>query len=123
MSGDLAQKHFADGLTEDIITGLSRQQWFSVARNSSFAFKGEAIDVHKVASELGVRYVLEGSVRKAANRVRIALRLCHEEPPLDQLDRVVLSEETDLNQPVILMQGPAARLDPCGAHGDPPLSP
>jgi TolB-like protein len=75
MSGDLAQKYFADGLTEDIITGLSRQQWFSVARNSNFAFKGEAIDVRKVASELGVRYVLEGSVRKAADRVRVTAQL------------------------------------------------
>jgi TolB-like protein len=75
MSGDLAQKHFADGLTEDIITGLSRQQWFSVVRNSSFVFKGEAIDVRKVASELGVRYVLEGSVRKAADRVRVTAQL------------------------------------------------
>ena len=72
MSGDPEQEYFADGLTEDIITGLSRQRWFFViARNSSFAFKGETVDVRKVASELGVRYVLEGSVRKAASRVRV----------------------------------------------------
>jgi len=76
MSGDPEQEYFADGLTEDIITGLSQQRWFFViARNSSFAYKGEAIDVRKVASQLGVRYVLEGSVRKAADRVRVTGQL------------------------------------------------
>jgi TolB-like protein/cytochrome c-type biogenesis protein CcmH/NrfG len=76
MSGDPEQDYFADGLTEDIITGLSRQRWFFViARNSTFAYKGEAIDVRKVASQLGVRYVLEGSVRKAAGRVRVTGQL------------------------------------------------
>jgi TolB-like protein/DNA-binding winged helix-turn-helix (wHTH) protein/cytochrome c-type biogenesis protein CcmH/NrfG len=76
MSGDPEQEYFADGLTEDIITGLSRQQWFFViARNSSFTFKGEAVDVRKVASQLGVRYVLEGSVRRAADRVRVTGQL------------------------------------------------
>jgi TolB-like protein len=76
MSGDPEQEYFADGLTEDIITGLSRQRWFFViARNSSFTFKGEAVDVRKVASQLGVRYVLEGSVRKAARRVRVTGQL------------------------------------------------
>src|SRR5262249_9319849 len=76
MSGDPEQDYFADGLTEDIITGLSHQRWFFViARNSSFTFKGEAIDVRKVASELGVRYVLEGSVRKVASRVRVNAQL------------------------------------------------
>ena len=76
MSSDAAQDCFVNGLTEDIITGLSRQQWFSViARCSSFAFKGQVIDIRKVACELGVRYVLEGSVRKAAGRVRITAQL------------------------------------------------
>ena len=76
MSGDPEQDFLADGLSEDIITGLSRQRWFSViARNSSFAFKGEAADPRKVARELGVRYVLEGSVRKAADRVRVTAQL------------------------------------------------
>jgi TolB-like protein len=76
MSGDPDQEYFADGLTEDIITGLSHQRWFFViARNSSFTFKGEAIDVRKVASVLGIRYVLEGSVRKAAGRVRVTAQL------------------------------------------------
>src|SRR5215475_2567101 len=75
-SGDSIQEYFADGLTEDIITGLSRQRWFFViARNSSFAFKDELVDVRKVASELGVRYVLEGSVRKASGRVRVTAQL------------------------------------------------
>src|SRR5262249_37691607 len=76
MSGDPAQDCLADGLTEDIITGISRQRWFSVvARNTSFAFRGEAMDVRKVARELGVRYVLEGSLRKAAGRVRVSAQL------------------------------------------------
>ena len=76
MSDDPEQEYFADGLSEDIITGLSRQRWFFViARNSSFTFKAEAIDVRKVARELGVHYVLEGSVRKAAGRVRVSVQL------------------------------------------------
>jgi TolB-like protein len=76
MSRDPDQEYFADGLTEDIITGLSRQRWFFViARNSSFTYKGQAVDVRDVAAQLGVRYVLEGSVRKAANRVRVTGQL------------------------------------------------
>ena len=76
MSGDPEQDYFADGLTEDIITSLSRQQWFFViARNSTFCFKGQAVDIRKVANELGVRYVLEGSVRKAGGRVRVTGQL------------------------------------------------
>lgn len=76
MSGDPQQEYFADGLTEDIITGLSRERWFFViARNSTFAYKGEAVDVRKVASQLGVKYVLEGSVRRAGDRVRVTGQL------------------------------------------------
>ncbi len=76
ISGDPRQEDLADGLTGDIITGLSRQRWFSVvARSASLAFKGEAIDIRKVAAELGVRYVLAGSVRTAANRVRVTGQL------------------------------------------------
>ncbi len=76
MSGDPEQAYFADGISEDIITGLSRLRWFFViARNSSFAYKGQSIDVKRVARELGVRYVLEGSVRKAGQRVRITAQL------------------------------------------------
>jgi TolB-like protein len=76
MSGDPEQEYFADGLTEDIITGLSRQPWFFViARNSSFSYKGQAVDVREVGTQLGVQYVLEGSVRKANSRVRVTGQL------------------------------------------------
>jgi len=76
MSGDPEQDYFADGMVEDIITALSRfKALFVIARNSSFTFKGRAVDVKQVGRELGVRYVLEGSVRKAANRVRITGQL------------------------------------------------
>ena len=76
MSGDPEQEYFADGMVEEIITALSRIRWlFVIARNSSFTYKGQAIDVKQVGRELGVRYVLEGSVRKAGARVRIAAQL------------------------------------------------
>jgi len=76
MSGDPEQDYFADGMVEDIITALSRTRWlFVIARNSSFTYKGRAVDVKQVGRELGVRYVLEGSVRKAVNRVRITGQL------------------------------------------------
>jgi adenylate cyclase len=76
MSGDPEQEYFADGMVDDIITGLSRIKWlFVIARNSSFTYKGRAVDVKQVGRELGVRYVLEGSVRKAADRVRITGQL------------------------------------------------
>jgi TolB-like protein len=76
MSGDPEQEYFADGISEDIITGLSKLRWFFViARNSSFIYKGKALDVKRAARELGVRYVLEGSVRKGGNRVRITAQL------------------------------------------------
>jgi TolB-like protein len=76
MSGDPEQDYFADGIVEDIITALSRfKALFVIARNSSFTYKGRAVDVKQVGRELGVRYVLEGSVRKAANRVRITGQL------------------------------------------------
>jgi len=76
LSGDPEQEYFADGLAEDIITGLSRFHWFFViARNSSFTYKGSAVDVKQVARDLGVQYVLEGSVRKAGDRVRVSAQL------------------------------------------------
>jgi TolB-like protein/class 3 adenylate cyclase len=76
MSADPEQEYFADGIVEDIITALSRVRWlFVIARNSSFTYKGRAVDVKQVGRELGVRYVLEGSVRKATNRVRITGQL------------------------------------------------
>src|SRR5258708_2244912 len=72
MSGDAEQDYFADGMVEDIITGLARIKWlFVIARNSSFAYKGKSVDVKQAGRELGVRYVLEGSVRKASSRVRV----------------------------------------------------
>jgi TolB-like protein len=76
LSTDPEQEYFADGIAEDLITALSRYRWFFViARNSSFAYKGQAVDVKRVAEELGVQYVVEGSVRRAGSRVRIAAQL------------------------------------------------
>ena len=76
MSGDPEQEYFADGMVEDIITALSRSPWlFIIARNTTFTYKGENVDVKRVAQELGVRYVLEGSVRKAGNRIRVTAQL------------------------------------------------
>ena len=76
MSGDPEQEYFADGITEDIITALSKLRgFFVIARNSTFAYKGKAPDVRQVARELGVRYVLEGSVRKAGERLRVTGQL------------------------------------------------
>src|SRR3954454_15153606 len=80
ISGDPEQEYFADGMVEDIITALSRIRWlFVIARNSSFTYKGQAVDVKRVGRELGVRYVLEGSVRKGGNRVRITAQLIEAE--------------------------------------------
>jgi adenylate cyclase len=76
MSGDPEQEYFADGMTEEIITALSRLRWlFVIARNSTFTYKGRAVDVKQAGRELGVRYVVEGSVRKAGTRVRITGQL------------------------------------------------
>jgi TolB-like protein len=80
MSGDPEQEYFADGMVEEIITALSRIRWlFVIARNSSFTYKGRAIDVKQVGRELGVRYVLEGSVRKAPGRARTTAQLIEAE--------------------------------------------
>jgi adenylate cyclase len=76
MSGDIDQEYFSDGIAEDLTTALSHIDWlFVIARNSAFTYKGEAVDVKRVGRELGVRYVLEGSVRRAGNRVRINAQL------------------------------------------------
>jgi adenylate cyclase len=76
MSGDPEQEYFADGMVEEIITALARIRWlFVIARNSTFAYKGRAIDAKRIGRELGVRYLLEGSVRKNSNRVRITAQL------------------------------------------------
>jgi len=80
MSGDPDQEYFVDGMVEEIITALSRIRWlFVIARNSSFTYKGQAVDVKQVGRELGVRYVLEGSVRKGGNRIRITGQLIEAE--------------------------------------------
>jgi TolB-like protein len=76
MCGDLEQEYFSDGMVEDIITGLSRtKSLFVISRNSTFTYKGQVVDTKRVGHELGVRYVLEGSIRKAGNRVRVAAQL------------------------------------------------
>jgi len=76
MTGDAEQDYFVDGIVEEITTAISRLPWlFVIARNSCFTYKGRAVDVKQVARELGMRYVLEGSVRKAQNRVRITGQL------------------------------------------------
>jgi adenylate cyclase len=80
MSGDPEQEYFADGMVEEIITALSRVRWlFVIARNSSFTYKGQAVNVKQVGRELGVRYVLEGSVRKGGTRLRITAQLIETE--------------------------------------------
>ena len=80
MSGDPEQDYFADGMAEDIITGLSHIKWlFVIARNSSFVYKGKAVDVRQVGRELGVRYVVEGGVRKSGNRLRVTAQLVEAE--------------------------------------------
>jgi adenylate cyclase len=80
ISGDQDQEYFADAIVEDIVTGLSRIKWlFVIARNSTFAYKGRAVDIQQVGRELGVRYVLEGSVRKSASRQRITTQLLEAE--------------------------------------------
>ncbi len=80
MSGDPEQEYFADGVVEDIITALSRVRlFFVIARNSSFTYKGKAVDIRRVGRELGVRYVLEGSIRKAGSRVRVTGQLIESE--------------------------------------------
>ncbi|WP_312887835.1 adenylate/guanylate cyclase domain-containing protein [Mesorhizobium caraganae] len=94
MSGDPEQEYFADGMVEDIITALCRFKWlFVIARNSTFTYKGRSVDIRQVGRELGVRYVLEGSVRRATDRVRITAQLIDAETRAhiwaDRYDRAV----------------------------------
>src|SRR4051794_17015415 len=90
MSGDPEQEYFVDGMVEDIITGLSRIKWlFVIARNSTFVYKGKAVDVRQVGRELGVHYVVEGGVRKAGNRLRITAQLIDAETGRPSLGRPV----------------------------------
>ena len=107
LSGDPEQEYFADGMVEDIIAGLSRIKWlFVVARNSSFTYKGGGVDVKQVGRELGVRYLLQGSLRKDGNRVRVSAHMIEAETgghlwterfdrPLD--DIFALQDEIALN--------------------------
>ncbi len=107
LSGDPEQEYFADGMVEDIIAGLSRIKWlFVIARNSSFAYKGKVIDVRQVARELGVRYLVQGSVRKDGRRIRVSAQMVEAESgyqlwserfdrPLD--DVFALQDEIALN--------------------------
>jgi TolB-like protein/class 3 adenylate cyclase/tetratricopeptide (TPR) repeat protein len=117
MSGDAEQDYFADGMVEDIITGLARIKWlFVIARNSSFAYKGKAVDVKQVGRELGVRYVLEGSVRRIANRVRVTGQLIEAETGrhiwADRYDRTlddVFALQDELTMSVVAAIEPSLR--------------
>jgi len=100
ISGDPEQEFFADGMVEEIITALSKVRWFFViARNSSFTYKGRAIDLRQVGRELGVRYLhlLEGSVRKAGDRVRVSGQLIEAATVQDEItERVVAAIEPQI---------------------------
>ena len=115
MSGDLEQEYFSDGIADDIITELSRIRWlFIIARNSSFAYKGNAIDVKQIGRELGVRYVLQGSVRRGGERVRVNAQLIDTETGshvwADRYDRDltdVFAVQDEITLAVIRAIGPA----------------
>jgi adenylate cyclase len=117
LSGDVEQDYFADGMVEDIITGLSRIKWlFVIARNSSFAYKGKAMNVKQAGRELGVRYILEGSIRKAANRVRVTGQLIEAETDrhvwADRYDRTlddVFAIQDELTMSVVAAIEPSLR--------------
>jgi adenylate cyclase len=95
LSGDPEQDYFADGMVDDIITGLSRIKWlFVIARNTTFTYKGRAVDIKQVGRELGVRYVLEGSVRKAADRVRVTGQLIDAETGALSGRNVMIAKQT-----------------------------
>jgi TolB-like protein len=117
MSGEADQDYFADGMVEDIITGLARIKWlFVIARNSSFAYKNRSVDVKQVGRELGVRYVLEGSVRRAANRLRVTGQLIEAESGrhvwADRYDRTlddVFALQDELTMSVVAAIEPSLR--------------
>ena len=117
MGGDVEQDYFADGMVEDIITGLARIKWlFVIARNSSFAYKGRSVDVKQAGRELGVRYVLEGSVRKASSRVRVTAQLIEAETGrhvwADRYDRTledVFALQDELTMSVVAAIEPSLR--------------
>jgi len=117
MSGDVEQDYFSDGMVEDIITGLARIKWlFVIARNSSFVYKGKSVDVKQVGRDLGVRYVLEGSVRKALNHVRVTGQLIEAESGrhvwADRYDRAlddVFAIQDELTMSVVAAIEPSLR--------------
>ena len=117
MSGDAEQDYFADGMVEDILTGLARIKWlFVIARNSSFAYKGKSVDVKQAGRELGVRYVLEGSVRKSSNRVRVTGQLIEAETGrhvwADRYDRTlddIFAIQDELTMSVVAAIEPSLR--------------
>jgi TolB-like protein len=117
MSGDAEQDYFADGMVEDIITGLARIKWlFVIARNSSFAYKDKSVDVTEAGRELGVRYVLEGSVRKVSNRVRVTAQLIEAETGghvwADRYDRTlddIFAIQDELTMSVVAAIEPSLR--------------
>jgi len=117
LSGDPEQEYLADGLTEDIITGLSRvRQLFVIARNSSFTYKGQTVDAQRVARELGVRYVLEGSVRRGGDRVRVSAQLVDAETRrqawAEQFDRPlaeILQVDDAVTEAIVSALQPALR--------------
>ena len=117
MSGDPEQEYFADGVVEDIIIGLSRIKWlFVIARNSSFAHKGKAVDVKKVGRELGVRYLLEGSVRRAGARVRLSGRVVETEGGIqvwaqryDRTAEDIFALQDDITMSVVAAIDPSLR--------------
>jgi adenylate cyclase len=117
LSGDPEQDYFADGMVEDIITGLSRIKWlFVIARNSSFAYKGKAVNVKQAGGELGVRYILEGSVRKASSRMRVTGQLVEAETGrhvwADRYDRMlddVFAIQDELTMSVVAAIEPSLR--------------
>jgi adenylate cyclase len=115
MSGDPEQEYFADGIAEDIITALSRYpSLFVIARNSCFTYKGRAVDVKQVGRELGVRYVLEGSLRKAGNRIRVTVQLVEAESGkhvwAERYDRAladIFALQDDITEAVTIAIAPA----------------
>lgn len=117
LSGDPEQDYLADGMVEDIITGLSRIKWlFVIARNSSFTYKGQAVNVKHAGRELGVRYILEGSIRKASNRVRVTGQLIEAETGrnvwADRYDRTlddVFAIQDELTMSVVAAVEPSLR--------------
>jgi adenylate cyclase len=117
LSGDAEQDYFADGIVEDILTGLARIKWlFVIARNSSFAYKGKSVDAKQAGRELGVRYVLEGSVRKLSNRVRLSGQLIEAETGrhvwADRYDRTlddIFAIQDELTMSVVAAIEPTVR--------------